>query len=1001
MHAELGYGSHAIVYRATDRLLGRDVALKVLRPELVNSDVSERFRREIRLTARLEHPHIARVYGTGEWDGLPYFVTALARGSSLADRLQREHQLPLDQAVRIVREIATALAYAHGEGVVHRDVKPANILLTADGALLTDFGVARVFQDTALSNVTSTGAIVGTVAYMSPEQICGEPVDERSDQYALALVLYEILAGVPPHVAATTEGLRGLRVLGQQQPVRTHRPSVPAVIDEILNQALSPAAADRFHSMAEFAAALDLSSDMLKSGTRFVAPAGPVRRSGETTATTAAMPRRPMPRAWIAGALAVVGVLTLGALALAKFRTSSDAAVPDADSGRFAIVADGDRTRTDPIMLALAAELGAWQGVTATTDESDGATVLATRVTPADGGITAVVTVRRPDGASQPAGAVQVHFPLAAKLDPDSLRILAARVLVASLVSPDSIELPYGVRQRPTAAVRQYASAWLKLRAGHLDEAERDFAGAAPTLPQAALWQALVGSWRQPQSVAAWRDVASEAARGSDALSPADSLLAIALQHRAADRIGDGIAALTEATRLAGDRFATWYTLGEALRFDDRVIVDRTSPTGARFASSWWAATEAYRRAIELLPTDGLVTLFSHLPTTAFALNGSRRAGRLVDDGEQYAGLPSASGDTVLVFPMPVRVFTAGSAKVPDTYQRAIRTGRARLLQLATALARRAPRSVVAQLAYARALEYSGMLTATSGTTSALSTLDSATKLARTREDSLDAGTSEMRVRLRLGDFAGARSVSTRLLQQAASASPDAASRLASIAMLVGRAALAESLLVRANALASNRSDGVPEAVATAIARYTIGSASGDCAALSALRATAVSALQSYYSRAELRVAVQRWITPGDWMRITCPSAPLPEGAEASDPLLRAVSALQSGQASSAGAAIRAMAAGRDGASTSAVAWDTRYAELWLLVQAGDTVSAREQLGGALDEISATLDYILFDLAQGAGLRRSLAMCGDIAVPGSTRPSREKCRDALRALSGG
>ncbi|HYW51197.1 MAG TPA: serine/threonine-protein kinase, partial [Gemmatimonadaceae bacterium] len=155
--AEIGHGSHAIVYRAIDRMLEREVAIKVLRAELVDSDIGERFRREIRLTSQLAHPNIAHVYGTGEFMGSPYFVIELARGRSLAERLAIEPQLPVDEAFAITRQVASALGHAHRAGIIHRDVKPANILLTPDGALLTDFGVARAIDAGVGTLATSTG----------------------------------------------------------------------------------------------------------------------------------------------------------------------------------------------------------------------------------------------------------------------------------------------------------------------------------------------------------------------------------------------------------------------------------------------------------------------------------------------------------------------------------------------------------------------------------------------------------------------------------------------------------------------------------------------------------------------------------------------------------------------------------------------------------------------------------------------------------------------------
>ena len=349
--AELGHGSHAIVYRAIDRSLDREVAIKVLRAELIDSDVSERFRREIRLTSQLEHPHIAHVYGTGEFMGAPYFVTAIARGASLAERLQRERQLPVDEALSITKEIASALGHAHRAGIIHRDVKPANILLTPDGALLTDFGVARALELSPGTLATSTGVAVGTLLYMSPEQLCAEKgIDARSDQYALALVLYEMLAGVPAHVAANAEGLRSLRIVGQHTPVRMLRTSVPESVDAALNRALSATPADRFGSMGEFVRSLDgITTTSHSPWTTSSGSDG--RRDGGRA-----------PKHRIIAGIAMLAVLTGGGLGASNWLKSRErpGSETTAISTSYLIAATGDSLRNASFAEALAGELRAW-----------------------------------------------------------------------------------------------------------------------------------------------------------------------------------------------------------------------------------------------------------------------------------------------------------------------------------------------------------------------------------------------------------------------------------------------------------------------------------------------------------------------------------------------------------------------------------------------------------------------------------------------------------------
>jgi serine/threonine protein kinase len=206
---ELGRGGMATVYLATDAKVGRQVAIKVLHPELTAALGGERFHREIRIATHLSHPNILPVYDSGEADGTLYYVMPFVEGESLRERLERERQLPIDEAARITCQIATALEYAHRSKVVHRDIKPENILIAAGQAVLADFGIARAVTSAAdAETLTRTGMSLGTPAYMSPEQAMGERnLDGRSDQYALACVAYEMLAGQPPFTAPTMQAM--------------------------------------------------------------------------------------------------------------------------------------------------------------------------------------------------------------------------------------------------------------------------------------------------------------------------------------------------------------------------------------------------------------------------------------------------------------------------------------------------------------------------------------------------------------------------------------------------------------------------------------------------------------------------------------------------------------------------------------------------------------------------------------------------------------------------
>jgi len=248
----------ATVYLAHDLKHDRPVALKVLHPELAATLGPERFQREIKFAARLQHPHILTVHDSGETAGQLWFTMPYVEGESLRDRLRRERQLSVEDAVRIAREAAQALQYAHEHGVVHRDIKPENLLLTKDGGtLVADFGIARALGGD--EHLTQTGMSVGTPAYMSPEQASGDKaVDARTDIYSLGAVLYELLAGEPPYTGPTAQAIILKRFTEPVPSVRRGRPSVPEGVDQAIQRALAPVPADRFATAAEFARALTL-----------------------------------------------------------------------------------------------------------------------------------------------------------------------------------------------------------------------------------------------------------------------------------------------------------------------------------------------------------------------------------------------------------------------------------------------------------------------------------------------------------------------------------------------------------------------------------------------------------------------------------------------------------------------------------------------------------------------------------------------------------------------
>ena len=259
---ELGAGGMATVYLAHDIKHDRRVAVKVLRPELATVLGPERFLREIKLAANLNHPHILGLHDSGDADGSLYYVMPFIEGESLRDQLKREKQLAIDEAIRIAKQVASALDYADRQGVIHRDIKPENILMHEGEAVVADFGIALAVKEAGGDRLTQTGLSLGTPHYMSPEQATGDrDVDARSDIYALGAVLYEMLIGDPPYSGSTTQAVIARLLTERPMRLRAIRDTVPEPVERAVLKALAKMPVDRFSSAKEFAAALDAPPD--------------------------------------------------------------------------------------------------------------------------------------------------------------------------------------------------------------------------------------------------------------------------------------------------------------------------------------------------------------------------------------------------------------------------------------------------------------------------------------------------------------------------------------------------------------------------------------------------------------------------------------------------------------------------------------------------------------------------------------------------------------------
>ena len=495
IEGELGRGGMAVVWLARDLRHDRPVALKVLHSELAGAIGIDRFVREIRVTARLQHPSVVPVLDSGivtaaDNTRLPWYSMPFIAGESLRSRLDRERQLPVEEALRITREVAAALQAAHQDGIVHRDVKPENVLLADGSVYVADFGVAKAVSDTGNDRLTATGFSIGTPAYMSPEQASAQPVDARSDQYSLGCMLYEMLAGEPPFTGPTAQAIIARRFAEPARPLRPVRSAVPVGVEQALLRALERVPADRFDSVAAFATALTAGA---------AATHNPRRRSHR--------------------AFALLVVVFAAVLGIALFLRPGPAAVRRGPSSEVvALYRRGmqgfDRRTTAGAQDALAAFRAALARDSTYTPAWNG---LARNYLQAHRRQFTLPGIPR----DSLLGLAVAAADRATILEPGSTDTWVARAEVARAIDPTELRAPIVASRRAIALDSSNAPAWPQLAMSMADsgdltaalDAWREAVSRNPSFPQGLAFLALAHYWRrQYDSAAVWADSAATVA---------------------------------------------------------------------------------------------------------------------------------------------------------------------------------------------------------------------------------------------------------------------------------------------------------------------------------------------------------------------------------------------------------------------------------------------------------------------------------------------------------
>ncbi len=1026
MEREVGRGGMAVVFLARDLRHERDVALKVLRPELAATLGPDRFLQEIRLAAALAHPNILPLHDSGEADGCLYYVMPFVTGESLRDRLEHEGQLPLVDALTIAREVADALDHAHQAGVVHRDIKPENILLQAGHAVVSDFGIARAISAAGARvrevpspggsrRSTGHGIAVGTPDYMSPEQAAGSaasPIDGRSDIYSLGCVLFEMLTGQPPSTITPPEGPGAAppRPRDRLAELVAGRPSVPPAVAAVVARMLAPLPADRFDTAAIL---MDALTEPVTAWTPRSVAAQRRRRAG----------------VWIAAAatLAVVAILVLPRMSGAGLDRSLYLVASFEHRGTAAPgggLLDGDKCE-----LLLHSAFTRWEGVSVI-------------------GLPLVNDSRARDGFSQPTleralgharalrsgwlvwghvwqsadanvvraglydvarGRAEREYTIHVALDlsdaDTKFAQLADSLLLGVGGSPGSRAGAMGTRSLP--AWQAYAEGQAALARWNLDSASRAFARALqadPHYPQAALWLAQSEQWAG-RPAERWRRAATLAAGGADRLGAQERFMAAGLVALADRRYQDACTAYRRMVSRDSTDFVGWYGLGECRITDSLVVRDPGSPSAWSFRSSFAAAADAYARALRLVPSTHIAfgdTAFTRLSRLLGTERNVFRPGYGgAGDTTRFAAFPSIDHDTLAFFPYPQHEALGDPRRFPETNAAAVRRNQRVLRAVTSAWLDAFPASPTVLETHALVLETSGAVEPVGDPRqSALDAVRQARHLARDPVQALRLAVTEARLLLKRGDYAGTRALVDSLLAGVRAVTPDLAALLTGPALLVGRARLAAALApigFQDSSLFAARESRAVMAPAWALLVYSSVGRPRD--SIVALRGRLAAAINSYVAperREQVRIAtldepaVEAFHELGVTERHRV-------GAGL-DYLLRMQLAFARGERAAARAGLDSIWVAQRDWRTASLTVDGTYLEAALFAALGDTVTAVEVLDAALTAPLNLDTYTLAWIPLSGNLVRAMVLRARLAAAAEDRAVAARWATAVLTL---
>jgi hypothetical protein len=809
---ELGRGGTATVYLARDETTSTSVALKILRRELVESVAADRFLREFRMNAALRHPHIAPILDSGQFGADLYLVMPHMESGSLRTLLDKERQLSVEAVVEIVRGIGSALQHAHERGLIHRDVKPENILFSGEQAYLSDFGIARAVERVTGDSTTSSGIIRGTPAYMSPEQASGEhQFDGRSDQFSFACVVYEMLAGLPAFHGPTQESTIAMRFRVPPREISVYRPGISQAIERVIQKAMSLAPADRYANMGEFVKAFDAAVATPQTGDASAPRAG-WRRIPLAIATAVAiaiLAAYGATRVWLGGGrvptdstqvvvfpLESPGAATGGSAPYELFHTAlrrwQDLHVVAINRALDALARRPAGRLTLEDMNSIAVSLGARRFV-----------LVSPSRTPTSNAIFAEYR----DVVDGSLHSAQLDLPT----DPSRVAAVYAALADSMVLRGASDGGPPGrVGPRHLFATQAFIRAANARTEWNLARADSELTLAVSldsSFSRGYMWLAQQKSW-EGAPAQRWVAFAQKALTDAAALTSTERLTAGALVLLGRGQHPEACSAYKALIHTDSMSFAGWYGLAECNHEDHVVVRDARSPSRWRFRASLQQAVTSYVRAFQLIPVSyrGFEKSgFKRLADLLFVAGNHWTDGNSLDEPpREFWGIPAVTGDSITLVPWP-KAEATGQRVSSAAPPRAVARLRQVFETIVTTWASTFPRSADVKEALAVSLEIRGE-------PAAIDTMEAAERLVTDRIERVRLAASRIAVQLKFGAAAGDEAALARVRKSADSllttdslltaaeprTTPEIAARLAPIAAMTGRCALTGKLLRQA-----------------------------------------------------------------------------------------------------------------------------------------------------------------------------------------------------------